>query len=66
LGLIAPILAAAGIVVWLLVLEDNTIRDIISGLLLFSKINIVGDIVSFDNAGGTVQEISLRKRLYVI
>jgi small conductance mechanosensitive channel len=34
--------------------------------LLFSKINIVGDIVSFDNAGGTVQEISLRKRLYVI
>jgi small conductance mechanosensitive channel len=38
------------------------IRDIISGLFILENQYRVGD-VSFDNAGGTVQEISLRKTL---
>jgi small conductance mechanosensitive channel len=59
-------LAAAGIVGLAFCFGGQYhIRDII-GFLLFSKINNIVEIVSFDNAGGTVQEISLRKRLYVI
>jgi small conductance mechanosensitive channel len=63
---IAPILAA-GIVSLAFGFGGQYPSEILYRVfLLFSKINIVGDIVSFDNAGGTVQEISLRKRLYVI
>jgi small conductance mechanosensitive channel len=38
------------------------IRDVISGLFIILENQYrVGDVVSFDNASGTVQEISLRK-----
>jgi small conductance mechanosensitive channel len=37
------------------------IRDVISGLIILENQYRVGDVVSFDNASGTVQEISLRK-----
>jgi small conductance mechanosensitive channel len=46
-----------------LVLEDNTSSEILYRVFFIILENQyrVGDIVSFDNAGGTVQEISLRK-----
>jgi small conductance mechanosensitive channel len=40
-------------------LEVNILSEILFGLLLF--FNTVLVIVKFDNAGGTVEEISLRK-----
>jgi small conductance mechanosensitive channel len=44
-----------------LVLEVN-ISDIISGLFIILENQYrIGDVVKFDNAGGTVEEISLRK-----
>jgi small conductance mechanosensitive channel len=52
---IGPILAAAGIV-GLAFGFGGLIRDIISGLLLFLKINTVGDVVKFDN-----QEVPLKR-----
>lgn len=60
---IAPILAAAGIVGLAFGFGGQyLIRDIISGLFIILENQYrVGDIVNFDNAGGTVQEISLRK-----
>ena len=60
---IAPILAAAGIVGLAFGFGGQyLIRDIISGLFIILENQYrVGDIVSFDNASGTVQEISLRK-----
>ena len=60
---IAPILAAAGIVGLAFGFGGQyLIRDIISGLFIILENQYrVGDVVSFDNASGTVQEISLRK-----
>lgn len=60
---IAPILAAAGIVGLAFGFGGQyLIRDIISGLFIILENQYrVGDIVNFDNAGGTVEEISLRK-----
>ncbi len=60
---IAPILAAAGIVGLAFGFGGQyLIRDIISGLFIILENQYrVGDVVNFDNAGGTVQEISLRK-----
>ena len=60
---IAPILAAAGIVGLAFGFGGQyLIRDIISGLFIILENQYrVGDIVKFDNAGGTVEEISLRK-----
>jgi small conductance mechanosensitive channel len=59
---IGPILAAAGIVGWHLVLEVNISSEILfrSFIILENQYRI-GDVVKFDNAGGTVEEISLRK-----
>jgi small conductance mechanosensitive channel len=37
------------------------IRDIISVFIILENQYRVGDVVNFDNAGGTVEEISLRK-----
>jgi small conductance mechanosensitive channel len=37
------------------------IRDIISFFIILENQYRVGDVVNFDNAGGTVEEISLRK-----
>lgn len=60
---IAPILAAAGIVGLAFGFGGQyLIRDIISGLFIILENQYrVGDVVSFDTASGTVQEISLRK-----
>lgn len=60
---IAPILAAAGIVGLAFGFGGQyLIRDIISGLFIILENQYrIGDVVSFDNASGTVQEISLRK-----
>lgn len=60
---IAPILAAAGIVGLAFGFGGQyLIRDIISGLFIILENQYrVGDVVNFDNASGTVQEISLRK-----
>jgi small conductance mechanosensitive channel len=60
---IGPILAAAGIVGLALGFGGQyLIRDIISGLFIILENQYrVGDTVSFDNASGAVQEISLRK-----
>lgn len=60
---IAPILAAAGIVGLAFGFGGQyLIRDIISGLFIILENQYrVGDTVSFDNASGAVQEISLRK-----
>ena len=60
---IAPILAAAGIVGLAFGFGGQyLIRDVISGLFIILENQYrVGDVVSFDNASGTVQEISLRK-----
>lgn len=60
---IGPILAAAGIVGLAFGFGGQyLIRDIISGLFIILENQYrVGDIVNFDNAGGTVEEISLRK-----
>lgn len=60
---IAPILAAAGIVGLAFGFGGQyLIRDIISGLFIILENQYrVGDVVNFDSAGGTVQEISLRK-----
>ncbi|WP_070786697.1 mechanosensitive ion channel family protein [Flavobacterium crassostreae] len=60
---IAPILAAAGIVGLAFGFGGQyLIRDIISGLFIILENQYrIGDIVSFDNASGTVQDISLRK-----
>tara|TARA_R110002126_G_scaffold1768_8_gene10658 strand:- start:1574 stop:2476 length:903 start_codon:yes stop_codon:yes gene_type:complete len=60
---IAPILAAAGIVGLAFGFGGQyLIRDIISGLFIILENQYrVGDVVGFDNASGTVQEISLRK-----
>ncbi len=60
---IGPILAAAGIVGLAFGFGGQyLIRDIISGLFIILENQYrVGDVVTFDSAGGTVQEISLRK-----
>lgn len=60
---IAPILAAAGIVGLAFGFGGQyLIRDIISGLFIILENQYrIGDIVNFDNAGGEVIEISLRK-----
>lgn len=60
---IGPILAAAGIVGLAFGFGGQyLIRDIISGLFIILENQYrIGDVVSFDNASGTVQEISLRK-----
>ncbi|UQD57505.1 mechanosensitive ion channel family protein [Flavobacterium sp. K5-23] len=60
---IAPILAAAGIVGLAFGFGGQyLIRDIISGLFIILENQYrIGDVVNFDNAGGTVEEISLRK-----
>lgn len=60
---IAPILAAAGIVGLAFGFGGQyLIRDIISGLFIILENQYrIGDVVSFDIASGTVQEISLRK-----
>jgi small-conductance mechanosensitive channel len=60
---IAPILAAAGIVGLAFGFGGQyLIRDIISGLFIILENQYrIGDVVSFDTASGTVQEISLRK-----
>jgi small conductance mechanosensitive channel len=60
---IAPILAAAGIVGLAFGFGGQyLIRDVISGLFIILENQYrVGDTVSFDNASGAVQEISLRK-----
>jgi small conductance mechanosensitive channel len=64
---IAPILAAAGIVGLAFGFGGQyLIRDIYRVFFIILENQYRRDIVSFDNAGGTVQEISLRKRLYVI
>jgi small conductance mechanosensitive channel len=59
---IAPILAA-GIVGLAFGSEVNTLSEILFLVFFIILENQyrVGDIVNFDNAGGTVQEISLRK-----
>jgi small conductance mechanosensitive channel len=57
-------LAAAGIVGLAFGLEVNTSSEILySFFIILENQYRVGDIVNFDNAGGTVQEISLRKLL---
>jgi small-conductance mechanosensitive channel len=60
---IGPILAAAGIVGLAFGFGGQyLIRDIISGLFIILENQYrIGDVVKFDNAGGTVEEISLRK-----
>jgi small conductance mechanosensitive channel len=60
---IAPILAAAGIVGLAFGFGGQyLIRDVISGLFIILENQYrIGDVVNFDNAGGTVEEISLRK-----
>ena len=60
---IAPILAAAGIVGLAFGFGGQyLIRDVISGLFIILENQYrIGDVVSFDNASGAVQEISLRK-----
>lgn len=60
---IAPILAAAGIVGLAFGFGGQyLIRDIISGLFIILENQYrIGDVVSFDSASGTVEEISLRK-----
>jgi moderate conductance mechanosensitive channel len=60
---IAPILAAAGIVGLAFGFGGQyLIRDIISGLFIILENQYrIGDVVSFDNVSGSVQEISLRK-----
>jgi small-conductance mechanosensitive channel len=57
---IGPILAAAGIVGLAFGFEVNIYPRLFLVFSLFLKIN-TGDVVKFDNAGGTVEEISLRK-----
>jgi len=60
---IAPILAAAGIVGLAFGFGGQyLIRDVISGLFIILENQYrIGDVVSFDNASGTVTEITLRK-----
>ena len=60
---IGPILAAAGIVGLAFGFGGQyLIRDIISGLFIILENQYrIGDVVSFDLATGTVEEISLRK-----
>jgi small-conductance mechanosensitive channel len=60
---IGPILAAAGIVGLAFGFGGQyLIRDLISGLFIILENQYrIGDVVSFDTASGTVQEISLRK-----
>jgi small-conductance mechanosensitive channel len=60
---IGPILAAAGIVGLAFGFGGQyLIRDIISGLFIILENQYrIGDVVSFDDVSGTVQEISLRK-----
>jgi small conductance mechanosensitive channel len=60
---IGPILAAAGIVGLAFGFGGQyLIRDVIAGLFIILENQYrIGDIVNFDNAGGTVEEISLRK-----
>jgi small-conductance mechanosensitive channel len=60
---IGPILAAAGIVGLAFGFGGQyLIRDIISGLFIILENQYrIGDVVSFDNVSGLVEEISLRK-----
>lgn len=60
---IAPIIAAAGIVGLALGFGGQyLIKDIISGLFIILENQYrIGDLVQFDNLGGSVEEISLRK-----
>jgi small-conductance mechanosensitive channel len=60
---IGPILAAAGIIGLALGFGGQyLIRDVISGLFIILENQYrIGDIISFDNASGTVTEITLRK-----
>lgn len=60
---IGPILVAAGIVGLAFGFGGQyLIRDIISGLFIILENQYrIGDVVSFDNASGTVTEITLRK-----
>ncbi len=61
--MIGPILAAAGIVGLAFGFGGQyLIRDIISGLFIILENQYrIGDVVSFDNVSGLVEEISLRK-----
>jgi moderate conductance mechanosensitive channel len=61
--MIGPILAAAGILGLAFGFGGQyLIRDIISGLFIILENQYrIGDVVSFDLASGTVEEISLRK-----
>jgi small conductance mechanosensitive channel len=61
--MIGPILAGAGIVGLAFGFGGQyLIRDIISGLFIILENQYrIGDVVKFDNTGGLVEEISLRK-----
>jgi len=61
--MIGPILAGAGIVGLAFGFGGQyLIRDIISGLFIILENQYrIGDVVRFDNTGGLVEEISLRK-----
>jgi small conductance mechanosensitive channel len=63
---IAPYLAAARIVGLAFGLGSILIRDYLRTLLLLENQYRVGDVVSFDNASGTVKEIIGEKQLYAI
>lgn len=60
---IGPILAAAGVVGLALGFGGQyLIRDVITGMFIIMENQYrIGDVVEFDNASGTVEEISLRK-----
>jgi small conductance mechanosensitive channel len=58
---IGPIPAAAGIVGWHLVLRSISYPRYYFWSFIILENHRIGDVVKFDNAGGTVEEISLRK-----